>query len=68
MASEARARLFDLYPADADALRRIRERLELSSDALAIRVALRDLARRLSDPQMPADALQIIPPEGDSRE
>jgi hypothetical protein len=51
MASQAKARLFDLYPQDAEALKRVRERLQLNSDALAIRVSLRDLARRLSEPE-----------------
>jgi hypothetical protein len=51
--SQAKARLFDLYPADAEALKRIRERLQLTSDALTIRVALRDLARRLENSENP---------------
>ena len=45
------ARLFDLYPQDFVSLARIRERLELPSDALVVRLAIRALAKRLADPQ-----------------
>jgi hypothetical protein len=58
MASPAKARLFDLYPQDAEALKRIRERLQLGSDALAIRVALRSLSRRLIEPEAHAEPAQ----------
>ncbi len=51
MASQAKARLFDLYPRDAEAIARIRARLALTSDSLCVRLAIRDLARRLSDPE-----------------
>ena len=59
--SQAKARLFDLYPADAEALKRIRERLQLTSDALAVRLALRDLSRRLSEPESKAPAQEGDP-------
>lgn len=42
---------FDLADQDREALARIRERLGLTSNALAVRVALRDLAKRLSEPE-----------------
>jgi hypothetical protein len=53
MATQAKARLFDLYPQDVAALARIRKRLQLNSDALAIRVALRELAKRLQQTSQP---------------
>jgi hypothetical protein len=50
---------FDLGDQDRKALTRIRERMGLTSNALAVRVALRDLAKRLSEPEtaatIPAD-------------
>ena len=49
MATQAKAQLFDLYPQDRAALERIKERLQLSSSALALRLAIRDLARRLDE-------------------
>lgn len=52
--SNLRASLFDLADQDRAALARIRERLELNSNALAVRVAIRELARRL-------DAGQAVP-------
>ena len=58
MASQAKARLFDLYPKDAEALKRIRERLQLGSDALAIRVSLRELARRLGEREAQTEPTQ----------
>ena len=45
-----RASLFDLGDQDREAIARIRERLELNSNALAVRIAIRALARRLSEP------------------
>ena len=61
MATQAKAQLFDLYPKDRAALERIKERLQLSSSALALRMAIRDLARRL-------DANQTEAPAQDGRE
>jgi hypothetical protein len=55
MASQAKARLFDLYPADAAAIARIRERLALNSDALCVRIAIRNLAERLGKPEQLRD-------------
>jgi len=43
--------LFDLADQDREALARIRERMQLNSNALAVRVAIRDLAKRLSAPE-----------------
>ncbi len=45
--SNLKATLFDLADRDRAAIARIRERLELKSNALAVRLAIRDLARRL---------------------
>jgi hypothetical protein len=42
--------LFDLADQDRECLVRIRQRLEINSNALAVRLALRDLAKRLSEP------------------
>jgi hypothetical protein len=41
---------FDLSDQDREALANIRERLGLTSNAVAVRTAIRELARRLSDP------------------
>lgn len=46
-----KAQLFDLADQDRAAIARIRERLELNSNALAVRVAIRELARRLGEPE-----------------
>jgi hypothetical protein len=51
MSTNSKASLFDLYPQDRAAIARIRERLELHSNALVVRIALRDLARRLEEGQ-----------------
>ena len=61
MATQSKAQLFDLYPQDRAALERIKVRLQLSSSALAVRLAIRDLARRLEKPEILAD-----PPKGGS--
>jgi hypothetical protein len=52
MASPGNLKLhsFDLADQDRRCLERIKQRLEISSSALAVRIAIRDLARRLSDP------------------
>jgi len=47
-----RAQLFDLADQDREALALIRQKLEIGSSALAVRLAIRNLARRLSDPQI----------------
>jgi DNA-binding transcriptional regulator YiaG len=47
--SNLKAQLFDLADQDREAIRRIRERLEIHSNALAVRLAIRELARRLED-------------------
>jgi hypothetical protein len=49
-ASNLKAHLFDLSDFDRECLIRIRERLEVSSNALAVRMAIRSLAKRLADP------------------
>ena len=46
-----KAHLFDLADQDRECLTAIRERLELPSNALAVRIAIRALAKRLSNPQ-----------------
>lgn len=46
-----RPHLFDLADKDRQCLARIRERLQLNSNALAVRLAIRSLAKRLSDPE-----------------
>lgn len=46
-----KAQLFDLADQDRLALARIREHLGLTSNALAVRTAIRDLAKRLSEPK-----------------
>jgi hypothetical protein len=43
--------LFDLADQDRECLVRIRQRLEINSNALAVRLAIRELAKRLSDPK-----------------
>ena len=48
--SNLKAHLFDLADRDREALAVIREKLELDSNALAVRLSIRALARRLSDP------------------
>jgi hypothetical protein len=52
MASPGNLKLhsFDLADQDRQCLERIKQRLELTSNALAVRVALRDLAKRLDEP------------------
>jgi hypothetical protein len=52
--SSLKAQLFDLADQDRAAIARIRERLELNSNALAVRLAIRELARRLEAGQLPA--------------
>lgn len=52
MNSRFRAHLVDLTDFDRQCLARIRQRLELGSNALAVRVAIRDLARRLDSGQV----------------
>ena len=47
---------FDLGDEDRACLTRIRQRLELSSNALAVRLALRSLAARLNDEHPPGGA------------
>jgi hypothetical protein len=64
MTTQAKASLYDLYPEDRKAIERIRSRLELNSDALTIRVALRSLAARLNEsPKIPPSELTIGTPE-----
>jgi hypothetical protein len=48
--SNLKAHLFDLADQDRECLQRIRERLEIDSNALAVRLAIRSLAKRLNDP------------------
>ena len=48
MATDLRAQLFDLADQDREAIARIRERLKINSNALAVRLALRSLAKRLT--------------------
>ena len=64
MSSNLKAQLFDLADQDREALARIREHLELSSNALAVRLAIRELARRLEKPSILADP----PAQGGSHE
>lgn len=47
---------FDLADEDREGLACIRERLGLTSNALAVRLAIRALARRLSDPKKGSDS------------
>jgi hypothetical protein len=47
--SNLKAHLFDLADQDREALACIKKRLGLSSSALAVRLAIRDFARRLSE-------------------
>ena len=47
-----KAYLFDLAEKDIEALAFIRETLEINSNALAVRLAIRELARRLKEKQM----------------
>jgi DNA-binding transcriptional regulator YiaG len=49
MEAHLKAQLFDLADQDREAIARIRERLQLNSSALAVRLAIRDLARRLEE-------------------
>jgi len=56
--SNLRASLFDLADRDRAAIARIRERLELNSNALAVRIAIRELARRLDAGQAISQAEQ----------
>lgn len=49
--SNLKAHLFDLADQDRAALTLIRDRLEINSNALAVRLAIRDLARKLGDPR-----------------
>lgn len=46
-----KAHLIDLADQDRECLAQIRENMELNSNALAIRIAIRALAKRLSNPQ-----------------
>jgi hypothetical protein len=48
--SSLRLHSFDLADQDREAIKRIRERLEINSNALAVRLAIRSLANRLNDP------------------
>jgi hypothetical protein len=57
-----KASLFDLTEQDRAAIARIRERLELNSNALAVRIALRELARRLDANQPPKDPPTVACP------
>ena len=50
-----KACLFDLYPQDMEAISRIRERLQVNSDALTVRLAIRSLAKRLANPTILQD-------------
>jgi len=45
-----KASLFDLYPQDFEALAHIRESMDLNSNALAVRLSIRSLAKRLNNP------------------
>ena len=45
-----RAQLFDLADQDRECLTLIREKLDIDSNALAVRLSIRALARRLNDP------------------
>jgi hypothetical protein len=58
MDNQARAQLFDLYPRDRECLERIKAKLELDSSALAVRLAIRELAKRLSEPQKESEQPQ----------
>lgn len=51
MATNLKAQLFDLADQDRACLERIKARLEIQSSALAVRIAIRDLAKRLSQPE-----------------
>jgi hypothetical protein len=51
MATNLKAQLFDLADQDREAIARIREALELNSNALVVRLAIRELARRLGEPK-----------------
>jgi hypothetical protein len=48
--SSLKAHLFDLADQDRTALATIREQMELDSNALAVRIAIRNLARQLNNP------------------
>jgi len=54
-AGNLKAHLFDLADQDRAALALIRERLDLNSNALAVRLSIRALARRLAQPSILAD-------------
>jgi hypothetical protein len=49
MPTDLKAQLFDLSDFDRECLARIRERLDLPSNALCVRYALRALDRRLTE-------------------
>ena len=50
-AGNLKAHLFDLADEDRKCLERIKERLQLGSSALAVRIAIRELAKRLAEPE-----------------
>jgi hypothetical protein len=50
--SNLKVHCFDLADRDIEALAFIRGELELPSNALAVRIAIRELARRLKEKQM----------------
>jgi hypothetical protein len=51
---------FDLADQDREALTRIREGLGLTSNALAVRLAIRDLARRLSRSENATSGTELV--------
>jgi hypothetical protein len=68
MATDLRAQLFDLSDLDRECLERIKQRLELQSSALAVRISIRELARRLGEAETKAPELAQDPealPEGE---
>jgi hypothetical protein len=67
--SDLRAHLFDLADQDRECLERIKQRLEINSSALAVRLALRSLAKRLNNPTgLPdkCDANPVVTPSLDA--
>ena len=63
-AGNLRRQLFHLADVDRAALVQIRETLELDSNALAVRLAIRYLAKRLSDPKRLSNPENQKPAQG----
>jgi hypothetical protein len=64
--SDLKLHSFDLADQDRECLKRIRSRLEIDSNALAVRLAIRELAKRLNDPkQLDEPERRKLAQEGD---